>query len=272
MELTCETIYKYLPKIIKGSTIDLSECKFFHPWALAFICLLLVEKHIYGNKKVILPQNPDLLSYLKRTHFAEILKELNYLTEASEISKISMPEKDNLNIEELTHCRFRDEFHGRLGRFIKIFHNFGLDENQARLVTALVGELGNNVFDHNALNWPTDITGCFIMAQNYPALHMIEFAISDPGVGFLGSLKNKFPFLEDDITAIKYGLEGNSGWFEGRRGNGLINIKNWTFQNFSGNICIHSGSGMVQVNEGGILGKNVYKIIGTIVQIMLYYK
>jgi len=83
----------------------------------------------------------------------------------------------------------------------------------------------------------------------------------------------KFPKLKDDVEAIKFGLEGNSGWFEGVRGNGLLNIKDWTFNKFNGSICIHSGEGLVSLdNKEKILERKVDKITGTIVQVMLYYK
>jgi hypothetical protein len=272
MNLDCESIYEYLPKIVKGSAIDISECKFIHPWALVFICLLLSERHNHSDKKLILPINKDALKYLKRAHFDKILEELSYSKEASQLKRNEINEKDNPNIEELRHYKFRDDFQSRLGKFIKVFLSFGMEENEARLVTALIGELGNNVFDHNALNWPIDITGCFISAQNYPKMRMVEFVIGDIGIGFLGSLRKKFPTLKNDIEAIKFGLEGNSGWFEGKRGNGLLNIKDWTFTNFSGSLCIHSGRGLVSLNRERLIVKEENQITGTIVQVMLYYK
>lgn len=183
-----------------------------------------------------------------------------------------MGEKDNLNIQEIIHSRYRDEFSARLERFVSIFKNFGLEENDARLITAIVGELGNNVFDHNALNWPTDISGCFIAAQNYPLKKILEFTIGDTGMGFLGSLKARFPDLNNDIDAISCGLAGNTGRINEIRGNGLKFIQGWTIDNFSGNINIHSGNGLVKIDENGIKSEETFKIIGTIVQIMLYYK
>lgn len=271
MNLNCESIYKYLSNIDKGSTIDLSGCRFIHPWALVFICSLLSERHNLPDKKIILPKDKESLKYLKHVHFNEILKKLSYFEEADQLEKAVISETDSPNIAKLRYSKSRDEFQARLGKFLRVFESFGLDENEARLVTALVGELGNNVFDHNQFHWPLDITGCFTIAQNYPKLKMVEFAISDTGIGFLGTLKGKFPDLKDDVSAIKFGLEGNSGWFEGKRGNGLINIKDWTFLKFGGNICIHSGEGFVSLDKKQILEKKVYKITGTIVHVMLYY-
>jgi hypothetical protein len=272
MELSCSSIYNHLLKIIRNNTIDLSECTFIHPWALILICLLLVKKHNNNDKEIILPKSSEALFYLRRARLHEILKKLSYNQSADFLEKIFVNEKDNLNIQEIIHCNFRDEFNARLERFGKIFMNFGLRENDARLVVALIGELGNNVYDHNLGNWPTDISGCFITAQNYPQKKCLEFVIGDPGIGFLGSLKANFPGLSDDISAIKHGLAGNTGRINEDRGNGLKFIQNWTLENFSGNILIHSGKGLVFLDKDKIEGKEAVEIVGTIVQIMLYYK
>ena len=232
----------------------------------------MVERHKLTGKKLAFPKNQDILYYLKRLHFCDVLKELGYSEEERYLKEFDLGEKDNLNIQEIIHCRYRDEFNARLERFVGIFKNFGLVENDARLITAIVGELGNNVFDHNLGNWPTDISGCFIAAQNYPLEKILEFTIGDTGMGFLGSLKARFPNLKNDIEAISCGLAGNTGRINEIRGNGLRIIQSWTINNFCGNIYIHSGNGFVEIDKNGIKSKETFKIIGTIVQIMLYYK
>lgn len=169
------------------------------------------------------------------------------------------------------HCLYRDEFNARLGRFITMFKTFGLNENDAQRATSLVGELGNNVFDHNLGNWPTNISGCIIAAQHYPSTKTIEIAVGDPGVGFYGSLKAAFPEINNDIDAIKLGLAGNTGRIGEIRGNGLRLIQQWTLQNFSGKVMIHSGNGLVIVNKTGMKEYTVNKILGTIAQFMINY-
>lgn len=272
MDLNIETIYINTQEIIKGPVIDLSEVEFIHPYAVVLITLLLVERHKLFDRKLIFPKNIDVLYYLKRLHFCDILEELGYPEEEKYLREFNIGEKENLNIQEILHCRYRDEFSARLGKFISIFKNFGLAENDARLITAIVGELGNNVFDHNLGNWPTDISGCFIAAQNYPNKKILEFTIGDTGMGFLGSLKARFPGLKTDIEALLWGLAGNTGRINEKRGNGLKTIQSWTIDNFRGNIYIHSGNGLVKIDENGIKSKETFKILGTIVQIMLYYK
>ncbi|PIR91986.1 hypothetical protein COU01_04130 [Candidatus Falkowbacteria bacterium CG10_big_fil_rev_8_21_14_0_10_44_15] len=272
MTLDFNTTYNNLNEIIKGAVIDLSDVEFIHPWALVMICLLLVERCEMRDRKLILPKNQDLLCSLKRMHFCNILSELKYDEEVKFLNQLTMPEQDNLNIHEILHCRYSDEFSGRLGHFYNMFKNFGLSRDDANLATNIVAELGNNVFDHNLGNWPTDIGGCIIAAHNYPQTKCIEVAVGDPGVGFRGSLKSAFPELKSDVEAIKKGLAGNTGRVGETRGNGLKFIKSWTINDFYGKLFIHSGDGLVIAGKDGSVEKQVNKILGTIAQIMIYYK
>lgn len=271
MNLDFANLYKNVNKIIKNATIDLSDVEFIHPWSIVIICLLLVERISDPNKKIILPNKPETKSYLRRMSFDKILLELGYENEKKILDSIKMPLKDDPNIQELLHCSYRDEFNARLGRFIEIFKDFCLTESDAQRATALVGELGNNVFDHNLGNWPTNISGCIIAAQHYPEQKKIEVVIGDPGVGFLGSLKTAFPNLANDIDAIKLGLAGNTGRIGEIRGNGLKLTQQWTIENFSGTVMVHSGNGLVIVDKTGIKEQTVNKLLGTIVQFVINY-
>ncbi len=271
MNFDFKNFYKNINSIIKGSTIDLSAVEFIHPWSMVMICLLLIERISDSSKKLILPNKAETKKYLKIMHFDKILAKLGYIDAKELLSKIEVPERKSSNIPEVMHCYYRDEFNARLGHFITMFKNFGLNENDSQRATALVGELGNNVFDHNLGNWPTNISGCIIAAQNYPSIKTIEIAVGDPGVGFYGSLKTAFPDINNDIEAIKLGLAGNTGRIGEIRGNGLRLIQQWTLQNFSGKVMIHSGNGLVVVDKVGIREHIVNKILGTIAQFMINY-
>lgn len=271
MDYNYPDIYEHIDKIIRGNGINLSACNFIRPWGLIIICLLLVERHASPDKKILLPSKPDALRYLKMAHFDTVLKILGYTDNVDLLRSDPVGEKENLNILEISCCRYRDDFSARLDRLYKVFKNIGLDENQARLIAALVGELGNNVYDHNLGNWPTDISGCFITAQNYSQRKCLEFVIGDPGIGFLGSLKNAYPDLKDDLGAIKLGLSGKTGWIDTKRGNGLLFVQKAAFERFSGEILIHSGNGLVIIGKDGMKERKVNKIMGTAIRAMLYY-
>lgn len=272
MNFKYENANNIIGEIVKGKVIDLSKIIFIDPWAIILLCLKLIENHNLEDKKIILPVDSDLLCYLKRIHFGNFLVELGYEETKNALDRIEMPERENLNIHELSHCNYRDEFDGRLPRFMQIFQNFGLDINNAAQATTLIGELGNNTFDHNLGSWPTDISGNIIIAQNYPKLKKIQIVVGDPGVGFLGSMQPAYPELTNDLEAIKKGLSGFTGRIGEKRGNGLKLIQQWTINDFYGIVSIQSGAGLIDVNADGMEKREVQNTLGTIAQLMIRYK
>jgi hypothetical protein len=141
-----ETAY---PNIFRGSTIDWSQMTFLDPWAIAEMVLFAAQHHNDPGAKFLLPENDDILSYLSRIHLYEFLNEAGYEDSATLLKNRLGGERENHNLHEIVHCKTQDVFDGRLGRFVEIFKNFGMNEYQSRLMTAIVGELGNNAFDHN---------------------------------------------------------------------------------------------------------------------------
>ncbi len=272
MDESIEDFYQLLPKIVNGHRVDLSCLTVMHPWAIGASCLFLIERQQFEDKEVILPKDAELLRYLKQMHFDERLKELEYRDAASVLAAIPISEQEDLNAHGTIHCRYGDEFNARLGRFERMFQNFGLNDEDAKRALVIFGELGNNVFDHNLGNWPTNFSGSIVVAQNYPQRKRIECVIADVGVGFFGSLRAAFPILHDDLGAIQKGLEGYTGRIGETRGNGLKTIQNWTIKNFHGILNIHSGNGLVQVDENGIQTREVMPILGTLAQFVIYYK
>ncbi len=273
MDLTFSSIYKSAPDIFKNHSIDLANTTFFDPWAIGMICLKAIEYKNASDKKLILPENTDAISYIKRMHFDKFMNELTYRTFLERLHGMNINERDNLNIHEIMHCDFRDDFSARLNSKIRqMFKNFGMSDADEQRATALVGELGNNVFDHNEGSWPTDVRGAIIVAQHYPKIHKIEVAVADPGVGFLRSLKLASPSPRTHIEAIKLGLRGVTGRIGEPRGNGLQLIQKWTIDNFNGIIRIHSGDGLVIVDQNGQKENVVNPILGTLAELVVIYK
>lgn len=268
-ELDFYEFYKSYKNIFRNGTIDLSEYYFIHPWPVIWILIKLIDK---PGLKIIFPENNDTLSYLKRIRFDAILKDINYQSDLDIFNKITISSKENLNIQELIHCHMVDEFNARLFHFIKMFRNFGLSETDSYKATNIVAELGNNVFDHNLGSWPHLISGSFIVGKNYPNYKKMEITIGDPGIGYYGSLRARFPNMKEDIEAIELGLKGNTGWIDVKRGNGLKYVQKWTIQDFDGQIMIHSGSGLAIIKSDGINYHKVDKIQGTIAQFVIKYK
>src|SRR3989344_5323579 len=235
MDFTFETSYKNFNSVFHDGEIDLSNIDFFSPWGIGLVCLKAVENMDRADKALKLPRKSDTLTYIKRMHFAVIMQELTYAPFLDKLNGLEIQEHDNPNVHEIMHCSFRDEFAARLESKIRlIFKAFGLNDNDEQKATALVGELGNNVFDHNAGSWPTNVVGAIIIAQNYPNLKCVEVVVADTGIGFLNSLKVAKPDLKNDIEAIKLGLAGVTGRVGEKRGNGLRTIQDWTINQFRG--------------------------------------
>ena len=242
--------------IFNKDCVDLSPYSFIHPWPLVMLLLKFIEHLPSQSLSLVLPKDAGTKAYLKRIHLDKMFEKIGCEKEHDLFSKISMSDKDNLNIQPLILCKYRD---------------FGLSEADSQRATAVIGELGNNVFDHNLGNWPTPIVGAIIAGQNYPAYKKIEITIGDPGVGFYESLTKAFPDIKSDTDAIKKGLEGNTGRVGEQRGNGLKLIQEWTINNFSGQVMIHSGDGLAIVAKDGIQLRKVHKILGTIAQFVIHY-
>lgn len=128
---------------------------------------------------------------------------------------------DKVDIESDYYCETRDIFQAKLNRMIDdlLANNNIIKEEKIYLASAIVGEIGNNSFDHNLGNWP-DVMGTFF-AYNFID-GKIEIVLADRGQGILKTLKRAKPELKNDSEALKTAFtERISGRAPEARGNGL---------------------------------------------------
>lgn len=89
------------------------------------------------------------------------------------------------------------------------------------LISSIVGEIGNNSFDHNLGSWP-DIRGIFFAYD----LNKKQIVLADRGQGILTTLKRVLPTLINDSEALLTAFtEKISGRAPENRGNGLKYVK-----------------------------------------------
>lgn len=94
-------------------------------------------------------------------------------------------------------------------------------EKDFSFISSIVGEIGNNSFDHNLGSWP-DVRGIFFAYD----LHKGQIALADRGQGILTTLKRARPALINDSEALLTAFtEKVSGRFPENRGNGLKYVK-----------------------------------------------
>ena len=89
------------------------------------------------------------------------------------------------------------------------------------LLLAVIGEIGNNSFDHNLGNWP-DVAGVFFSYN----LDKREVILADRGQGILKTLRKARPDINNDKEALRIAFtEIISGRLPEHRGNGLKFVK-----------------------------------------------
>ncbi len=147
------------------------------------------------------------------------------------------------------HCLTRDVFEGRLTRVLALCEKRGYDANESALLTAVVGEIGNNSFDHNLGHW-IDTPGCWF-GYSMGADSLVWLA--DRGRGVLASLSAVLPELSDHQTALETAFEKVvSGRHPERRGNGLKFVRSVVNANPNRGLVALSGSGCLEL--GGLGG------------------
>lgn len=116
-------------------------------------------------------------------------------------------------------CPTRDVFQGRLDTMLRELGRQKLNETNISLFTALLGELGNNCFDHNLGQW-RDVIGCrFHYGFQTGNLWGV---IVDRGQGVCSSLRRVLPAIRDDEEALEIAFHKKlSGRSPEKRGNGL---------------------------------------------------
>ncbi|MBI4209828.1 MAG: hypothetical protein HY538_09030 [Deltaproteobacteria bacterium] len=116
-------------------------------------------------------------------------------------------------------CSTRDSFQGRLDSMYRNFSKKVKKEDEVALLTAIVGEIGNNCFDHNLGQW-RGVAGCYF--QHEIEQDLVGVWVADRGQGVLSSLRQTVISLKDDEEALEIAFHQRlSGRSPEKRGNGL---------------------------------------------------
>lgn len=119
------------------------------------------------------------------------------------------------DVPEDIYCQTRDVFGARLQSLMK--HLEKKIGNDAYLVSAITGEIGNNSFDHNLGNWP-DSPGIYFAHDEFSK----TVVLADRGRGILATIRNVKPDTRDDKDALLVAFtKVISGRSPEQRGNGL---------------------------------------------------
>jgi hypothetical protein len=147
-------------------------------------------------------------------------------------------------------CPTRDVFQARQEKLLIILKNI-VSENLLYLMVGMVGEIGNNSFDHNLGNW-RDTAGVLYCAD----IDAREIILADRGQGILSTIRRVRPETPNDESALNTAFtEIISGRAPEQRGNGLKFVKkiieenNLSLQFFSGNAKVEIINGKFTVTK-----------------------
>lgn len=147
--------------------------------------------------------------------------------------------------QKLFYCASNDVFRARLERFRNELYK-DLNSNEVcSLVGLIIGEIGNNSFDHNIGNWP-DIPGIFF---GY-SLRDKKIALADRGLGILKTLSRVRPGLDSSKDAVRTAFtEIISGRAPEARGNGLKAVRNIVTK-YNMQLVFQSGNARLRLRRG----------------------
>lgn len=156
-------------------------------------------------------------------------------------------DQDDVDIKSEYYCRTRDVFQNRTEKMLAdLLRKPGISEDQAYIISAIVGEIGNNSFDHNVGNWP-DIMGIFF--TYFFVEGKLRVILADRGQGVLATLRRVQPGLADDVEALKTAFTKKiSGRAPENRGNGLKFVKTGV-RNSHFHLVFISGFAQADLNE-----------------------
>ncbi|MEA2088611.1 MAG: hypothetical protein U9O55_02095 [Patescibacteria group bacterium] len=155
-------------------------------------------------------------------------------------------ESDKVDIMSNYYCETRDIFQARLEKMkIALSKNEKLSKNRF-LLSAIIGEIGNNSFDHNLGNWP-NVMGIFF---GYEMLdNKCVIILADRGLGILKTLQRVKPELNNHKDALSIAFTKTiSSRYPERRGNGLKFVKN-SIEDKKMNLVFKSGNAEININK-----------------------
>lgn len=147
------------------------------------------------------------------------------------------------------YCPDSATFQARLNKLEGLLSKISGFESEFSLVTSIVGEIGNNSFDHNVGSW-SDIRG-ILFAYN---LNKRQIVLADRGQGIFTTLKRVRPELTTDKDALALAFtEKVSGRAPESRGNGLKYVKRVITQEtntISIKLFFQTGSAELDLEKG----------------------
>lgn len=163
---------------------------------------------------------------------------------------------DEKYLKDEYYCSTRDIFQARLFGFLEGLRKKLTDDNRTFLLTAIVGEIGNNSFDHNLGKWLGVPGVCFGWKFDNCLI-----VLADRGQGVLTTIKKVRPATNTNQEALRTAFtEVLSGRSPERRGNGLKFVRQ-VAQTNNIEISFYSGDALCFINNNEFTIKPITKDI-----------
>ena len=155
--------------------------------------------------------------------------------------------KESVDLPDSFYCEDSFVFKARLSKLENALLKERALADFFPLITSVVGEIGNNSFDHNIGHWP-DIPGIFF---GY-SLKSRKIILADRGQGVLTTLKRVKPDLASDEEALLTAFtQSISGRGPEKRGNGLKYVRKVVVKNAM-DLFFQSGQASVKINKKSV--------------------
>jgi len=150
-----------------------------------------------------------------------------------------------IDIPSNFYCVYSYFFKARLDALASLLKKKDDPNYLFALVISIIGEIGNNSFDHNIGNWP-DIPGIFFGYN----LKERKIILIDRGQGILTTLKRVRPRLNNHKDALKVAFtEILSGRKPEKRGNGLKYVRKIIKNNEQMHLQFQSGDAIINIKS-----------------------
>ena len=243
-----------------AARLDLARIGFVDAYALTGLACFVASAARDGLPvRVVLPEEPDVRSWLSRMHLGDVLEAFDVHVEG-ELPRVAEHDRRDALIELQ---RFRDA-HGsdRLASFIWERLQGGADGEVVNQLFEATGELGANVVEHAG-----SPSGGFVAAQRYKAGtadERIIVAVGDAGIGIRESLRPRYGDMTDD-AAIRRAVQWHvSRVPEEGRGQGRPGVVDGV-RGLDGTIWIRSGVALRRITRSRQTTLGVSRLQGTIV-------
>jgi anti-sigma regulatory factor (Ser/Thr protein kinase) len=259
MQLTESTFEDHLFQFLNSLSIDLRNLKFIDPYGM--IGLIEIGEALRNSgdiKTLYLPPDGETIKYLERMDFFRYAPHI-FRLEPLYVDIIKYRRRTHSDVLlEITPIEKSDDIHFIVGRVksradMILRRHLHYNEKVINGFIVALSEVCQNIIEHSGSKGYVGIQKYFF--QNL-GKNVVKIAVSDTGIGFKGSLSQRFS-LKDDLDAIEKALlEGASRYADEGRGHGLAAVRRFV-KEWDGKLSIRSGTARLSILPSWSKGKEM---------------